>query len=61
MAQIPVRDIDLQNSEFLGYLNDYKDVLLKRDFDKYRGAETTHEFLINLDMGHLIPFEHLNF
>lgn len=31
MAQIPVRDIDLQNSEFLGYLNDYKDIILERE------------------------------
>ena len=39
-------------------INEATDVLLKRDFDKFRGAETTHDFLINLDMGHLIPFEH---
>jgi hypothetical protein len=31
MAQIPVRDINIQNSEFLDILNEYKDVLLKRD------------------------------
>lgn len=31
MAQIPVRDINIQNSEFLDILNEYKDVLLKRE------------------------------
>ena len=42
-------------------INEATDVLLKRDFDKFRGAERTHQFLINLDMGHLIPFDHPNF
>ena len=42
-------------------INEATDVLLKRDFDKFRGAEKTHEFLINMDMGHLIPFQHPNF
>jgi len=42
-------------------INEATDVLLKRDFDKFRGAEITHEFLINLDMGHLVPFEHPDF
>jgi hypothetical protein len=28
---IPVRDIDLQNQEFISILNEYKDVLLKRE------------------------------
>lgn len=31
MAQIPVRDIDLKNQEFIDILNEYKDVLLKRE------------------------------
>jgi len=31
MAQIPVRDIDIQNTEFLDILNEYKDILLKRE------------------------------
>lgn len=31
MAQIPVRDINIQNSEFLDILNEYKDILLKRE------------------------------
>ena len=42
-------------------INEATDVLLKRDFDKFRGAENTHQFLINLDMGHLVPFEHPDF
>lgn len=31
MAQVPVRDIDLKNQEFIDILNEYKDVLLHRD------------------------------
>jgi len=31
MAQIPVRDINIQNTEFLDILNEYKDILLKRE------------------------------
>ena len=31
MAMIPVRDINIQNSEFLDILNEYKDVLLFRE------------------------------
>jgi hypothetical protein len=42
-------------------INEATDVLLKRDFDKFRGGRKTHDFLINLDMGHLIPFEHPDF
>ena len=42
-------------------INEATDILLKRDFDKYRGAKTTHDFLINLGMAHLIPFEHPDF
>ena len=34
-------------------INEATDILLKRDFDKYRGAKTTHDFLINLGMEHL--------
>jgi len=30
MAQVPVRDIDLKNQEFIDILNEYKDVLLHR-------------------------------
>ena len=31
MAMIPVRDIELRNSEFLDILNEYKDILLKKE------------------------------
>lgn len=31
MAQVPVRDIQLRNSEFIAILDEYKNVLLKRD------------------------------
>jgi hypothetical protein len=31
MAQVPVRDIDLKNQDFINILNEYKDVLLKRE------------------------------
>jgi hypothetical protein len=31
MAMVPVRNIDIQNSEFLDILNEYKDVLLERE------------------------------
>lgn len=42
-------------------INEATDVLLKRDFDKYRGAQTTHPFLQNIGMGHLIPYDHEDF
>ena len=42
-------------------INEATDVLLKRDFDKFRGTKTTHDFLINLGMEHLIPYEHPEF
>ena len=42
-------------------INEATDILLKRDFDKFRGTKHTHEFLINLGMGHLVPFEHPDF
>jgi hypothetical protein len=31
MAMIPVRDINIQNTDFLNILNEYKDILLKRE------------------------------
>tara|TARA_Y100000589_G_scaffold317666_1_gene344051 strand:- start:2351 stop:3127 length:777 start_codon:yes stop_codon:yes gene_type:complete len=42
-------------------LNEATDILLKRDFDKYRGLEETHPFLINIGKHHLIPFSHPDF
>ncbi len=42
-------------------LNEATDVLLKRDFDKYRGHTNTHPFLIKNGKDYLIPFYHKNF
>jgi len=45
-----------------GYnINEATDVLLKRDFDKYRGSPETHPFLKQNGMEHLVPFEHEDF
>ena len=44
-----------------GYnINEATDVLLKRDFDKYRGGPDTPPSWWNLG-GHLVPFEHEDF
>lgn len=42
-------------------LNEATDILLKRDFDKYRGREKTHPFLIAIGKEHLVPYYHENF
>ena len=42
-------------------INEATDILLKRDFDEYRGANRTHPYLEELGLGHLIPFQHENF
>ena len=42
-------------------INEATDVLLKRDFDKYRGGPETHPFLKKIGMEHLVPFEHEDF
>ena len=42
-------------------INEATDILLKRDFDKYRGGETTHPFLIKQGLSYLIPYAHENF
>ena len=34
-------------------INEATDILLKRDFDKYRGQSETHPFLIHISMEHL--------
>ena len=45
-----------------GYnINEATDVLLKRDFDKFRGGTETHPFLKKNVMEHLVPFEHEDF
>ena len=42
-------------------INEATDILLKRDFDKYRGSETTHPFLKAIGMEHLVPYQHEDF
>jgi hypothetical protein len=42
-------------------INEATDILLKRDFDKYRGAEETHPFLVNMGLSHFIPYVHADF
>lgn len=42
-------------------LNEATDILLKRDFDQFRGSETTHPFLISIGYSHLVPFDHPDF
>ena len=39
-------------------INEATDILLKRDFDYYRGKTETHPFLIEQGLNHLIPFDH---
>ena len=42
-------------------INEATDVLLKRDFDKYRGKTATHPFLASNGYENLMPFQHENF
>ena len=42
-------------------INEATDILLKRDFDQFRGKAETHPFLIEKGLGHLVPFQHENF
>ena len=42
-------------------INEATDILLKRDFDQYRGGPKTHPFLDGMGMGHLVPFAHEDF
>lgn len=45
-----------------GYnINEATDILLKKDFDKYRDQQRAHPFLINKGLGHLVPFQHQDF
>ena len=41
-------------------LNTATDILLKRDFDRYRGKKESHPYLINIGYDYLTPFEHTN-
>ena len=42
-------------------INEANDILLKKDFDKYRGKKTTHAFLIERGYEYLTPFSHEHF
>ncbi|PPR79891.1 MAG: hypothetical protein CFH01_00100 [Alphaproteobacteria bacterium MarineAlpha2_Bin1] len=42
-------------------LNEATDILLKRDFDKYRSLGKAHPFLVKLGKDFLIPYYHENF
>ena len=42
-------------------INEATDILLKRDFDKYRRSQTAHPFLQGIGMGHLVPYQHDDF
>jgi len=42
-------------------INEATDVLLKRDFEKYREQQLPHPFLVQAGMGHLVPFRHEEF
>ena len=42
-------------------LNEATDILLKRDFDQYRGTSETHPYLVEQGLPHLVPFAHENF
>ena len=45
-----------------GYnINEATDVLLKKDFDNFRGKDKTHPFLIKKGYKNLIPFNHKHF
>lgn len=42
-------------------INEATDILLKRDFDQYRGQSETHPFLREKGLEHLVPYYHENF
>ena len=42
-------------------INEATDILLKKDFDMYRGKDKTHPYLVKKGLAHLIPFEHEHF
>ena len=39
-------------------INEATDILLKKDFDFYRGKNSTHPFLIDRGLEHIIPYDH---
>ena len=42
-------------------INEATDILLKRDFDKHRSAQTCHPFLVARGYSHLVPYAHDEF
>ena len=42
-------------------INEATDILLKRDFDKYRGTKNTHPYLVKMGLDHLHPYQHKHF
>ncbi len=42
-------------------INEATDVLLKKDFDRYREKKKSHPFLENHGFAHLIPYQHEHF
>ena len=42
-------------------INEATDILLKKDFDKYRGTKKSHPFLKKNGYSHLVPFQHKHF
>ena len=42
-------------------INEATDILLKKDFDNYRGKKKSHPFLENHGLSNLIPYQHEHF
>ena len=42
-------------------INEATDVLLKKDFDKYRGTNIAHPYLVEQGLSHLVPYDHEHF
>ena len=42
-------------------INEATDILLKKDFDKYRGTNKTHPFLKQNGLEYLVPYDHQHF
>ena len=42
-------------------INEATDVLLKKDFDKYRGMGEPHPYLVGQGLPHLVPYNHEHF
>ncbi len=57
---IQVRGIDFPSMPGFN-INEATDILLKKDFDKYRGTKTTHPFLKENGLEYLVPYDHEHF